>query len=95
MSYSSFPPASEQGFLPEHTDSDGPWNTWRDVTWRVDSEYQAELKHFYDIMSDSCHLRVIDPSLQGSSWRQKPIHNLATQIVFETGLVRACVGWSL
>lgn len=88
MSYSSFPPASEQGFLPEHADSDGPW-------WRVDSEYQAELKHFYDIMSDSCHLRVIDPSLQGSSWRQIPIHNLATQIVLETGLVRACVGWSL
>lgn len=51
VSYSSFPPALEQGFLPEHTDSHSPC-----TTQCVDSENsQPEVRHFRSIISDISH----------------------------------------
>lgn len=55
MSFSSF-----SSCLRTRLSSKNPcWQHRTPRTPSVGSEYQAELKHFYDIMSDSCHFRAI------------------------------------
>lgn len=64
----------------------------------VDSEYQAELKHFFTTLRliVATSEQLTPPLLHGSDWEWIPIRNLATQKLFsKTRLVRACVGWSL